>query len=165
MVVLRQWAGVDYPGSAALHLGCALTIRAPRGAVEQFSSFRSVTTFRFAKMVGRTGRSGRHLRGLRWNLERFADAQGKEKDVHEVQRHSVESWLNAQSFSLKTRANYLRDLGILFNFALSRRWTAENPCAFIEKPSELEREVSALTPEERVDCLPLAPMLFFLLSA
>ena len=30
----------------------------------------------------------------------------------------------------------------------SRRWTAENPCAFIEKPSELDREVSALTPEE-----------------
>jgi hypothetical protein len=57
------------------------------------------------------GRSGRHLRGSRWNLERSAAAQGKENGVHEVQRHSVESWLNAQSFSLKTRANYLRDLG------------------------------------------------------
>jgi len=50
-------------------------------------------------------------------------------------------------------------IGILFNFALSRRWTAENACAFIEKPSELEREVSALTPDEASRLL--APMLFF----
>ena len=33
------------------------------------------------------GRSARHLRGLRWNLEKFAETQGKEKSVHEVQRH------------------------------------------------------------------------------
>ena len=99
------------------------------------------------KTKAEAGRSARHLRGLRWNLERFAEARGKDKSVHEVQRHDVESWLNAQSFTLKTRANYLRDLGILFNFAVARHWTAENPCAFIEKPSELDREVSALTPE------------------
>ena len=77
-----------------------------------------------------------------------------------AERHDVESWLNAQSFSLKTRANYLRDLGILFNFALSRRWTAENPCAFIEKPSELDREVSALTPEEASKLLASCPDAF-----
>jgi integrase len=106
------------------------------------------------------GRSARHMRGLRWNVERFADDQGKNKSVHEVQRHNVESWLNAQTFSLKTRANYLRDLGILFNFALSRRWTTENPCAFIEKPSELEREVSALTPEEASRLLAACPDAF-----
>ena len=58
------------------------------------------------------GRSARHLRGLRWNLEKFAEAQGKDKSVHEVQRHDLESRLNVQSFSHKTRANYLRDLGI-----------------------------------------------------
>jgi site-specific recombinase XerD len=112
------------------------------------------------KTKAEAGRSARHLRGLKWNLEKFADAQGKEKSVHKVQRHDVESWLNAQSFSLKTRANYLRDLGILFNFAVSRRWTAENPCAFIEKPSELDREVSALTPEEASKLLASCPDAF-----
>jgi site-specific recombinase XerD len=112
------------------------------------------------KTKAEAGRSARHLRGLRWNLQRFADAQGKEKSVHEVQRHDVESWLNAQLFSLKTRANYLRDLGILFNFAISRRWMAENPCAFIEKPSELDREISALTPKEASKLLAACPDAF-----
>ena len=78
-----------------------------------------------------------------------------------MQRHDVESWLHAQSFSLKTRANYLRDLGILFNFAVARRWTAENPCAFIERPSELDREISALKPEEASKLLAACPELFF----
>ena len=112
------------------------------------------------KTKAEAGRSARHLRGLRWNLERFADAQGKDKSVHEVQRHDVESWLNAQSFSFKTRANYLRDLGILFNFAVSRRWAVENPCGFIEKPSELDREVSTLTPEEASKLLAACPDAF-----
>ena len=112
------------------------------------------------KTKAEAGRSARHLRGLRWSLEKFADAQGKEKSVHELQRHDVETWLNAQSFSLKTRANYLRDLGILFNFALSRRWTAENPCAFIEKPSALDREVSALTPQDSSKLLAACPNAF-----
>ncbi len=106
------------------------------------------------------GRSPRHLRGLRWNLEKFAQAQGSDKSVHEVQRHDVESWLNTQPFSLKTRANYLRDLGILFNFAVARRWMAENPCAFIEKPSELDREVSVLKPEEASKLLAACPDAF-----
>ena len=106
------------------------------------------------------GRSARHLRGLRWNLEKFAETQGKEKSVHEVQRHHLESWLNAQSFSLKTRANYLRDLGILFNFAVARRWMAENPCGFIEKPSALDREVSVLKPGEASKLLAACPDAF-----
>ena len=77
-----------------------------------------------------------------------------------MQRHDVESWLNTQPFSLKTRANYLRDLGILFNFAVARRWIAENPCTFIEKPSELDREVSALKPEEASRLLAACPDAF-----
>jgi integrase len=80
--------------------------------------------------------------------------------VHEVQRHDVECWLNTQSFGLKTRANYLRDLAILFNFAVARRWTVENPCAYIEKPSELDREISALTPQEASKLLAAYPDAF-----
>ena len=37
---------------------------------------------------------------------------------------------------------------------------AENPCAFIEKPSELDREVSALTPEEASKLLASCPDAF-----
>ncbi len=93
------------------------------------------------------GRSPRHLKGLRWSLEKFTEAQVGCKSIHEMQRHDIETWLNAQPFSLKTRANYLRDLGILFNFAVSHRWIAENPCSSIEKPSPLDREISVLTPK------------------
>jgi len=53
-----------------------------------------------------------------------------------------------------------RDLGILFNFAVSRRWTAENPCAFIEKPSELDREVVVLRPDEASKLLAACPAAF-----
>lgn len=109
------------------------------------------------KAKSEAGRSPRHLKGLRWSLEKFAETIAVRKNVHEVHRHDVETWLNAQPFTLKTRANYIRDLGILFNFAVSRRWMVENPCVSIERPSALDREVSMLSPEDAAKFLNACP--------
>jgi site-specific recombinase XerD len=70
------------------------------------------------------------------------------RKVNEIHRHHLEDWLNAQSYGPKTRLNYVRDLNMLFNFAVSRGWTAENPATDIEKPSLPDSDVSVLTPEQ-----------------
>ena len=49
------------------------------------------------KSKAEAGRSARHLRGLRWNLQRFADAQATEKSVHEVQRIESERAVQPQN--------------------------------------------------------------------
>jgi integrase len=104
----------------------------------------------------KAGRSERHLKGLRWNLEKFG-ADFPKLNMNQIRRHHAEHWLDRQHFSLKTRANYIRDLNILFNFAHSRRWVAENPCASIEKPSTADGEVIALTSEECAKLLLACP--------
>lgn len=80
------------------------------------------------------GRSRLHVRHLGWSLKKFGAAFPKH-NVNEIHRHHLEDWRNAQSYGAKTRLNYLRDFNILFNFAVSRGWTAGNPAADIEKPS------------------------------
>ncbi len=104
----------------------------------------------------KAGRSERHLKGLRWNLEKFG-ADFPKLNMNQIRRHHIEQWLDGKDFSLKTRANYIRDLNILFNFAHSRRWVAENPCAHIEKPSTADSEVIVLAPEECAKLLAACP--------
>ncbi len=104
----------------------------------------------------KAGRSERHLKGLRWNLEKFG-ADFPKLNMNEIRPHHIERWLDGKDFGLKTRANYIRDLNILFNFAHSRRWVAENPCAHIEKPSTADSEVIVLAPEECAKLLAACP--------
>jgi hypothetical protein len=68
-------------------------------------------------------RSRLHVRHLGWSLKKFGAAFPKH-NVNEIHRHHLEDWLNAQSYGAKTWLNYLRDFNILFNFAVSRGWTA-----------------------------------------
>jgi len=68
--------------------------------------------------------------------------------VNEIHRHHLEDSLNAQSYGPKTRLNYVRDSNILFQFRVSRGWTAENPAADIEKPSLPGSDFFVLTPEQ-----------------
>ncbi len=56
--------------------------------------------------------------------------------------------MEEENFSLITRRNYIRDLHMLFAFALSRNWTAMNPVKAIAKPSEIEGEPTILSAEE-----------------
>jgi site-specific recombinase XerD len=92
-------------------------------------------------------RNEKYIRGLEWSLGRFA-VDFKNIAVHKVARDDVEAWLEEEDFSVQTRRNYIRDLHILFKFALGRGWTSENPIAGIEKPAEKTGEVSILLPAQ-----------------
>jgi integrase len=93
------------------------------------------------------GRSRLHVRHLGWSLKKFGAAFPKH-NVNEIHRHHLEDWLNAQSYGAKTRLNYLRDFNILFNFAVSRGWTAGNPAADIEKPSLPDSDIAVLKTDQ-----------------
>lgn len=74
-----------------------------------------------------------YQKALKWAFAKFNTTFG-EKLINEVRREEVEDWLNAQELSGITRRNYLRDLGIMFNFAVERGYCAENVVKGIEKP-------------------------------
>jgi len=124
----------------------------PQGGTKSISE----TISELISTKAKAGRSERHLKGLRWSLEKFATDFPK-LNANEIRRLHVEQWLDRQNFSLKTRANYIRDLGILFNFAQSRHWVAENPCASIEKPSSANTEITVLPPEDFARFLAACP--------
>lgn len=92
------------------------------------------------------GKGERHLKGMKWNLERFSDDFPKAL-LHQIKRDQIESWLLEEDFGTTTRGNYLRDLSILFNFALKREWVASSPLVGISKPNPSNAEIEILTPE------------------
>jgi integrase len=98
------------------------------------------------------GKGERHTNGLRWNLERFADDHEK-LHLHEVAREHIEEWLQDAEFSTTTRRNYIRDLSILFNFALKREWVARIPLVGITKPTPESGEIRILSPEDTAELL------------
>ena len=91
------------------------------------------------------GKNDKYIRGLGWSLGRFS-TDFKNAALHKVTRDEVEGWLEEEDFSVATRRNYIRDLHILFKFALGRGWTSENPIAGIEKPADKTGEISIFTP-------------------
>lgn len=92
-------------------------------------------------------RSERHLRALGWNLRRFA-ANFPNENLHEIHRDQIERWLGKEEFAPRTRANYLRDLTILFRFGISREWLVATPTALIEKAKVAHEEIMVPTVEE-----------------
>lgn len=100
-------------------------------------------------------RSPRHLKGLRINLNRLAKTFGKSK-IHEIRSSQIENWLNDEGFVSTTRKNYLRDLNIMFRFALSRGWSVTNPLLRIERPDPLTEEYQILGPHDVAEFLAVA---------
>lgn len=106
------------------------------------------------------GRSPDYTRRLRWCLGKFAAGTDENRPIHEFDHTAIENWLDRQTFTLKTRGNYLRDLGILFNFAASREWCAENPCSKIRKPRLPDSDITVMKPEDCARFLALSPSEF-----
>ncbi|HWB58680.1 MAG TPA: hypothetical protein VG733_04275 [Chthoniobacteraceae bacterium] len=126
----------------------------PRGGIK---SFQEAGTEYLAFLKNRKNRSDKHLKGLRSNYDRFAEDYGDVK-IHLVRKDTVENWLDDQdNVSAKTRANYLRDLYSLFEFAVEQKsWCAENPCKKIEKPEGEAKDITFLRPNELESLLTLA---------
>lgn len=82
----------------------------------------------------RAGKRESYQKALKWALGKFNKSFG-ERLIHEVRREEVEDWLNSLGYSGTSRRNYLRDLGIMFRFAIVRGYCAENIIKDIEKPA------------------------------
>ena len=118
----------------------------PRGGIK---TFQEAQVEYLAFLRNRKNRSEKHLKGLRSNYERFAEDHGGLK-LHTVGKEIVENWLDDQDdVGAKTRANYLRDLHSLFEYASEQRnWCAENPCRKIAKPEGATKDITFLRPKE-----------------
>ncbi len=95
----------------------------------------------------RAGRKESYIKGLGWVLRKFAD-DFPGLSVHEISRDDFEGWLDEEDFSLASRRNYIRDCGILFNFAVGKKWLSVSPIDGVEKPEIEDREIVALTPRQ-----------------
>lgn len=121
----------------------------------------------------KAGKKDSYIKGLGWSLRKFA-ADFSGSSMHEVSRDDFEGWLDEEDFSLATRRNYIRDCGILFNFAVGKKWMSVSPVEGIEKPDIEDREIVALSirqaarlllvarnsPEFRTFLAPIAIQLF-----
>ena len=101
--------------------------------------------------------SVRYVQDLRDRLGRFADAF--KKDAGSVTTAEVQGWLDGLKLSTQSYANYRRVLHVLFQFAVARSYSFDNPVAKTErvkvngteieifKPDEIARLLSAASPE------------------
>ncbi len=106
---------------------------------------------------GKAGRRDSYLKALRWSLGVFNRSFGI-RHINEVTEQDVSEWLDSKHFSLANRKAYLRDVNILFNFAVKKRYCGTNPVALIEKPILEEKEIEVFTVEQVAALLNAAEM-------
>jgi integrase len=95
--------------------------------------------------------SGRHrgyVARLARDWGRFAADLGDPR-IHEVTTRMVREWLDShKQFSVLTRRNWRRDLGILFAFATKHGYAASNPVEGIERTEVGDLEIKVLSVPE-----------------
>ena len=104
-----------------------------------------------AEIVASKTLSGRHrgyLARLARDWRRFA-ADLDDPYVHEVAIRVVRDWLDDhKQFSILTRRNWRRDLGILFAYAAKQGYAACNPIDGIERPEVSDPDIKVLSVPE-----------------
>ncbi len=79
------------------------------------------------------GRAERYLRDLRFRLGAFAKSEEfKARPIHEIDAGDIDTWLRALDGGTVNRNNYRRLIGVLFGFALKRRYVLKNPVPQVE---------------------------------
>jgi integrase len=104
----------------------------------------------------KSGKRESYVKALGWAFGVFNRKYGDRK-INELGHSEIEEWLDSLEHKLATRRAYIRDMGILFNFAKSRGYAALNPVARIEKVTldESEPEIFLVSEAEallRVAC-------------
>jgi integrase len=95
-------------------------------------------------------RAARYIKDLRNKLEgNFAAAeQFAGRPIHEITAHELEDWLRSLKVEPITRNNYKRVLGVLFAFAVKRRYSLRNPAKETEKASVTPEKPGVLSLQE-----------------
>ena len=95
-----------------------------------------------------SGRQRGYVARLARDWRRFAADLGDPR-IHEVTIRLVRDWLDDhKQFSILTRRNWRRDLGILFVFATKHGYAASNPIDDIERPEIGDSEIKVLSVPE-----------------
>ncbi len=92
------------------------------------------------------GMSERYLKDLRIRLNIFAQRFGSEKAIN-VSQQMVDDWIIALPYSGTTKNNYRRLLGVLFSFAVDRKYVLQIPISKQSKFSVKRGKPGILTVE------------------
>ena len=95
----------------------------------------------------RAGRKESYTRTLGFVLKAFS-REFPECYINEIGRHDIETWLNSNFANLTTRRNRIRDLSILFTFAVKRGYAGSNPFDEIERPTITLKRPAIFTVKE-----------------
>jgi hypothetical protein len=98
------------------------------------------------------GMSARYFKDLRIRLNVFARTFGSEKAVN-VSQKMVDDWIIAMPHSGTTKNNYRRLLGVLFSFAVDRKYVLQVPLSKQSKSSVKRGKPGILTVEQCVRLL------------
>ena len=94
-------------------------------------------------------RRPRYLKDLRHKLKNGFALQFGAKPIHEITVRELDDWLRSHGqWSAITRNNYSRTLGVLFSFAVKRRYCLSNPCAELEKANVTLQKPGILSVDE-----------------
>lgn len=92
-----------------------------------------------------SGKKERYVNILRITLRKFL-RDFVNRNANEVHSSEIEEWLDRQEqHSQLTRKNYIRDISMLFNFAVKRGYSSENPVRHIERPRPVQGNPGILT--------------------
>jgi integrase len=95
------------------------------------------------------GRRQRYLEDLRLKLGNSFSLQFGERPIHEITARELDDWLRSHTqWSAITRNNRATLLGVLFSFALKRRYCLSNPCAELERANVAIEKPGILSVDE-----------------
>ncbi len=115
------------------------------------------TASEFVESKEKSGKKFRYVKAIRIAFGIFNQTFG-DRPMNEIHRKAIEDWLDSRQFALVTRRNYLRDIGMLFSFAVERGYCAENPVAQIERPTLTDKPPEIFTVNEAAQLLAAAQM-------
>ncbi|MDB6172262.1 MAG: integrase family protein [Chthoniobacteraceae bacterium] len=101
----------------------------------------------FLKAKQLAGRRANYLSVQKYVLGVFERTFG-EREVHTIGHQEISDWMHAKEWGLRTRDNYRRDLGNLFNFAIKHNYATVNPLEKIEVATLDDAPPGILTVEQ-----------------
>jgi integrase len=93
------------------------------------------------------GRSDRYIRDIRVRLSAFGSAFA-DRPIHEVKAGELEDYLRSLDVGPVSRNNVKRLLGVLFSFAVKRRYALRNPATETERATVNQEKPGILTVAE-----------------
>ena len=108
------------------------------------------TEFLSAKQAA--GLRPRYLRTLRASISRFL-INRREKLIFEISAAEILEYISRNGWATSTMRSYLVDVRTLFNFAIKRKYLAENPGLAVDLPRTGENPPGIITPAQATGLL------------